>query len=63
MVKKEACSGSKLLIKKFSREEDLRGYNICADKLKVSKKVRAFDLEDLAGDKKLRCFLLIETIS
>ena len=38
--------------KKFRREEDLRGCNIRADKVQVSKKVRAFDLEGLAEDRR-----------
>lgn len=48
MVEQEPGSGSKLLIKKFRREDDLKGYNIRADKVQVSKKVRAFDLEGIA---------------
>ena len=54
MVEQEPGSGSKLLIKKFRREEDLRGYNIRADKVQVSKKVRAFDLEGLAEDRRIK---------
>lgn len=53
-IEQEPGSGSKLLITKFRHEKDLKGYRIRADKVNVSKKVRAFDLEGLAEDGKIK---------
>lgn len=53
-VEQEPGSGSKLLINKFRKEDDLRGYNIRSDKVQVSKKVRAFDLEGIAEDRRIK---------
>lgn len=49
-VEQEPGAGSKLLINNFRRDPDFKGYNIRGDKVKYSKKVRAFDLEALAEE-------------
>ena len=54
MVEQEPGSGSKLLIKNFRHDKDLKGYKIRTDKVQVSKKVRAFNLEGLAEDHKIK---------
>jgi len=53
-VEQEPGAGSKLLINKFKHEKELRGWNIRADKVKVSKKVRAYDLEAICEDRRLK---------
>lgn len=53
-VEQEPGSGSKLLINKFRHEKELKGYRIRSDKVTLSKKVRAFDLESLAEDRKIK---------
>lgn len=53
-VEQEPGSGSKLLIKKFNKSRKLKGFRIKSDKVKLSKKVRAFDLEALAEDRKVK---------
>ena len=53
-VEQEPGSGSKLLINKFRRSKELKGYRIRSDKVTLSKKVRAFDLESLAEDRKIK---------
>lgn len=53
-VEQEPGSGSKLLITKFRHSKKLKGYRIRADKVTLSKKVRAFDLEGLAEDRKIK---------
>lgn len=57
-IEEEPGSGSKLLIHKFradfSHDKSLKGINIRADKVRVSKKIRAFDLEGLAEDRKIK---------
>ena len=49
--------------KKFRREDGLIRYNIRADNVQVSKKVRAFDLEGLAEDRRIKMVLHIGTTS
>lgn len=49
--------------RKVHREDDLIRYNICADKVQVSKKVRAFDIEGLTRTGESRWFLPIGTTS
>ena len=57
-IEEEPGSGSKLLIQKFradfSQDKNLKRINIRADKVRVSKKIRAFDLEGLAEDRKIK---------
>lgn len=53
-VEQEPGSGSKILIDKFRRDEELKGYSIRSDKVNKSKKVRAFDLEGLAEDRRIK---------
>lgn len=53
-VEQEPASGSKLLINKFRHQKDLKGYRIRSDKVTLSKKVRAFDLEAMAEDRKVK---------
>lgn len=45
LIEQEPGSGTKLLIQRFREEEELKGYNIRADKVNVSKLERSFDLE------------------
>lgn len=52
-IEQEPGGGSKLLINKFRKQKDLKGYHIRSDKVNLSKKVRAFDLEALAEDRKI----------
>lgn len=49
-IEQEPGSASKLLINKFRRSEDFKGFNIRGDKVKLKKNVRSFDLEALAED-------------
>ena len=49
-IEQEPGSASKLLINKFRRSDEFRGYNIRGDKVKYKKNVRSFDLEALAED-------------
>lgn len=53
-VEQEPGAGSKLLIQTLRRDKELKGYHIRSDKVKVSKKVRAFHLEGIAEDKRIR---------
>jgi predicted phage terminase large subunit-like protein len=53
-VEQEPGSGSKILIDKFRRDKELKGYSIRSDKVNKSKKVRAFDLEGLAEDGRIK---------
>lgn len=53
-IEQEPGSCSKLLITKFRHEKDLKGFRIRSDKVTVKKAVRAFDLEGLAEDRKIR---------
>ena len=51
-IEQEPGSGSKLLINRFRTEKELRKYHIRADKVKLKKNVRSFDLEQIAEDGK-----------
>lgn len=53
-VEQEPGSGSKILINKFRHDKELKGHRIRSDKVSLSKKVRAFDLESLAEDRKIK---------
>lgn len=53
-VEQEPGSGSKALIQSFRRQKQLKGYTIRNDKVKVSKKVRAFHLEGIAEDRHIK---------
>lgn len=50
MIEQEPGSGSKLLISRFRAETDLRKFHIRADKVRLKKNVRSFDLEAIAED-------------
>ena len=47
-IEQEPGSASKILIDKFRRSKEFKGYNIRGDKVKYKKNVRSFDLEALA---------------
>lgn len=47
-IEQEPGSASKLLINKFRRSREFKGYNIRGDKVRYKKNVRSFDLEALA---------------
>ena len=49
-IEQEPGSASKILIDKFRRSKEFKGYNIRGDKVKYKKNVRSFDLEALAED-------------
>ena len=49
-IEQEPGSASKLLINKFRRSKEFKGFNIRGDKVKLKKNVRSFDLEALAED-------------
>ena len=49
-IEQEPGSASKLLINKFRRSKEFKGFNIHGDKVKLKKNVRSFDLEALAED-------------
>ena len=49
-IEQEPGSGSKLLIQRFRNEKDLKKFHIRADKVKLKKNVRSFDLEAIAED-------------
>ena len=49
-IEQEPGSASKILISKFRRSPEFKGYNIRGDKVKYKKNVRSFDLEALAED-------------
>lgn len=56
-IEEEPGSGSKILIQKFRadfhNDKKLKRIKIRADKVRVSKKIRAFDLEGIAEDRKI----------
>ena len=49
-IEQEPGSASKILIDKFRRSKEFKGYNIRGDKVKFKKNVRSFDLEALAEE-------------
>lgn len=54
IVEQEPGSGTKLLVSRLRREKKLKGHKIRLDKVSGSKSDRAFDLEALAEDMKIR---------
>lgn len=52
-IEQEPGAGSKLLISRFRAEKDLKKFHIRADKVRLAKNVRSFDLEALAEDGKV----------
>lgn len=53
-IEQEPGSGTKLLIQKFRQEETLKGHKIRPDKVSKDKVDRAFDLEAMAEDSRIR---------
>ena len=49
-IEQEPGAGSKLLINAFKRDKELKRYHIRADKVRMAKNVRSFDLEALSED-------------
>ena len=49
-IEQEPGSASKILINKFRRSREFKGYNIRGDKVRYKKNVRSFDLEALAEE-------------
>ena len=52
-IEQEPGAGSKLLISRFRAEKDLKKFHIRADKVRLAKNVRSFDLEALAEEGKV----------
>ena len=55
-IEQEPGASSKLLISRFRNEKELKKYHIRADKVKLAKNVRSFDLEAIAEDR--RCYFV-----
>ena len=52
-IEQEPGAGSKLLINAFRRDKELKRYHIRADKVRMAKNIRSFDLEALSEDGKV----------